>query len=153
MPQAFILPSFLIGFLAALGSPFSKRRSTEIDAVDANGCDPARCTIKVRSTNAAASIDGAVGRKIGAADVPFDSRTSHHAVASTQAVASTSAMRPRHWRATNSAPFPRTLRAEPEADRGSSPAAAERPVTSVGADLGAWLGLTIGGTVRAGGAS
>ena len=153
MPHAFILPSLLIGTFDSLRSSSSKRRSAEIDACNTMHCDLAwRATI-IRWIDAATEIAGVISYGVGAANVQFGSRTSRHAVASIEAVASSSAVRPRHWRATNRAPFPRTSTAEPETDPGSSPATAERPVISVGADIGAWLGLTIGGAARAGEAS
>ncbi|WP_287786337.1 hypothetical protein [Acidiphilium sp.] len=68
----------------------------EIDAVDANRCDPARCTIKVRSINAAAQIGGAISGRFGAENVQLGSGTSRNAMASTETVASSSAARPRH---------------------------------------------------------
>ena len=116
-------------------------------------CDLARGATIVGWINAAAQIGGAISGKFGAENVQLGSGIPRNAMASTEAVASSSAARPRHWRATNSAPFLRTSRADAETDRGLSSTAAEPPVTSVGADIGASLGLTIGSTVRAAEAS
>ena len=96
MPQAFILPSFLIETLVSVRQSFSKRRSTEIDASNTMHCDLARRATIVGWINAAAQIGGAISGKFGAENVQLGSGTSRNAMASTEAVASSSAARPRH---------------------------------------------------------
>ncbi|OYV67792.1 MAG: hypothetical protein B7X09_00210 [Acidiphilium sp. 21-66-27] len=96
VPQAFILPSFLIGKLVLLRSSFSKRGSTEIEASNTMHCDLARRATIVGWINAAEQFGGAISGRLGAENVQLGSGTSRNAMASTEAVATSSAARPRH---------------------------------------------------------